>query len=129
VELLCFGNRPPPLMAPDAMATATSPCWRRVRHRIQEVGFRCVGRPVRSFGGFTAQAWYARRADRVGLQVGIRSGRPLSWWFFFFLKKDSAPHEWSLGKGITEVKSYLRRNSAEKQLRTQDLVTRRVSTH
>jgi hypothetical protein len=24
------------------------------------------------------------------------------------------PHEWGLGKGITEVKSYLRRNSAER---------------
>jgi hypothetical protein len=39
------------------------------------------------------------------------------------------PHEWGLGKVITEAKSYLRRNSAEKRLRTQDLVTRRASTH
>jgi hypothetical protein len=34
-----------------------------------------------------------------------------------------------LGKGITEAKSYPRRNSAERRLRTQDLVTRRASTH
>jgi hypothetical protein len=39
------------------------------------------------------------------------------------------PHEWGLGKGITEVKSYPCRNSAERRLRTQDLVTRRASTH
>jgi hypothetical protein len=39
------------------------------------------------------------------------------------------PHEWGLGKGITEAKSYPRRNSAERRLRTQDLVTRRASTH
>jgi hypothetical protein len=28
------------------------------------------------------------------------------------------PHEWDLEKGITEVKSYPRRNSAERRLRT-----------
>jgi hypothetical protein len=28
------------------------------------------------------------------------------------------PHEWGLGKGITEAKSYPRRNSAERRLRT-----------
>jgi hypothetical protein len=39
------------------------------------------------------------------------------------------PHEWGQGKGITEAKSYPRRNSAERWLRTQDLVTRRASTH
>jgi hypothetical protein len=39
------------------------------------------------------------------------------------------PHEWGLGKGITEAKSYPRRNSAERRLRTQDLVTQRASTH
>jgi hypothetical protein len=39
------------------------------------------------------------------------------------------PHEWGLGKGITEVKSYPCRNSAEKRLRTQNLVARRASTH
>jgi hypothetical protein len=39
------------------------------------------------------------------------------------------PHEWGLGKRITEAKSYPRRNSAERRLRTQDLVTRRASTH
>jgi hypothetical protein len=33
------------------------------------------------------------------------------------------PHEWGLGKGITEAKSYPRRNSAERRLRTQNLVT------
>jgi hypothetical protein len=33
------------------------------------------------------------------------------------------PHEWGLGKGITEAKSYPRRNSAERRLRTQDLMT------
>jgi len=37
-------------------------------------------------GGFTAQAWSACRADRVGLQVGVRSGGPLSWSFFFSYK-------------------------------------------
>jgi hypothetical protein len=50
-----------------------------------------------------------------------------------------APTRVGLGKGITEAKSYprrnsaeksyLRRNSAERRLRTQDLMTRRVSTH
>jgi hypothetical protein len=39
------------------------------------------------------------------------------------------PHEWGLGKGITEAKSYPCRNSAERRLRTQNLVTRRASTH
>jgi hypothetical protein len=39
------------------------------------------------------------------------------------------PHELGLGKGITETKSYPCRNSAERRLRTQDLVTRRASTH
>jgi hypothetical protein len=39
------------------------------------------------------------------------------------------PHEWGLGKEITEAKSYPRRNSVERRLRTQDLVTRRASTH
>jgi hypothetical protein len=39
------------------------------------------------------------------------------------------PHEWGLGKGITEAKSYHRRNSAKRRLRTQNLVTRRASTH
>jgi hypothetical protein len=39
------------------------------------------------------------------------------------------PHEWGQGKGITEAKSYPRRNSAERQLRTQNLVTQRASTH
>jgi hypothetical protein len=34
------------------------------------------------------------------------------------------PHEWGLGKEITETKSYPRRNSAERRLRTQNLVTR-----
>jgi hypothetical protein len=38
-------------------------------------------------------------------------------------------HEWGLGKGITEAKSYPRRNSTERRLRTHDLVTRRASTH
>jgi hypothetical protein len=28
------------------------------------------------------------------------------------------PHEWGLEKGITEAKSYPRRNSAERRLRT-----------
>jgi hypothetical protein len=32
------------------------------------------------------------------------------------------PHEWGLGKGITEAKSYPRRNSAERRLRTQDFI-------
>jgi hypothetical protein len=40
-----------------------------------------------------------------------------------------SPHKWGLGKGITEAKSYPRKNSAERRLRTQDLVTRRASTH
>jgi hypothetical protein len=31
------------------------------------------------------------------------------------------PHEWGLGKGITEAKCYLRRNSAERQLRSKVL--------
>jgi hypothetical protein len=39
------------------------------------------------------------------------------------------PHEWGLGKGITEAKSYPHRNSVERRLRTQDLATRRASTH
>jgi hypothetical protein len=39
------------------------------------------------------------------------------------------PYEWGLGKGITEAKSYPRRNSAERRLQTQDLVTWRASTH
>jgi hypothetical protein len=47
----------------------------------------------------------------------------------FLLKKGQTqcqrlPHEWGLGKGITEVKSYPCRNSAERRVRTQDLVTR-----
>jgi hypothetical protein len=55
------------------------------------MAFRCVGRPkrevgVRSFGGFTAQAWSACRA-RMGLQVGIRSGGPLSWCLFHIQEK------------------------------------------
>jgi hypothetical protein len=35
------------------------------------------------------------------------------------------PHEWGLGKEITEAKSYPHRNSTERQLRTQDLVVNR----
>jgi hypothetical protein len=39
------------------------------------------------------------------------------------------PHEWGLGKEITEAKSYPCRNSVERRLRIQNLVTRRASTH
>jgi hypothetical protein len=54
--------------------------------------------------------------------------------FIYLTKKGQTqcqrlPHEWGMEKRITEAKSYPRRNSTERRLRTQNLVTRRANTH